>query len=244
MEKRVALITGGAKGVGRAVGLALAGRGWDVAFCWRTSDEAGAQTQKAIEGLGVRALGARCDVANPSAAADLVGRVEADLGRLDALVHCAGPYHRVDVLEETPEGWREMFAHNLDSLFYCSRAAVKGMIARKWGRIVGFSMANADRLVAQPQLTAHYVAKVGVQALLRSLAKSLAPHGVTANAISPGFIASSGEPDPEMQKMVKNIPAGYVGSNADAVSAVLFLLSDEARYVNGTNVHVSGAWGI
>src|SRR5262245_57613800 len=104
MEKRVALITGGAKGVGRAVGLALAGRGWDVAFCWRTSDDAGAETQKALEAAGARALGMRCDVANPSAAADLVGRVEAQLGRLDALVHCAGPYHRIDLLEETPEG--------------------------------------------------------------------------------------------------------------------------------------------
>ena len=165
-------------------------------------------------------------------------------GPIDALVNCAGPYHRVDILSETPEGWREMFASNLDCLFYLARAVVPGMIESGGGRIVAFSMANADRILAQPNLTAHYLAKVGVLGLVRTLAKSLARHRITVNAISPGFI-DSGSMDPaELQTMAKAIPAGYVGSTDDAAGAALYLLSDEAAYVTGANIHVSGGWGL
>ena len=241
---RVALIPGGARGIGREIGLALAARGWDVALSFRRSEAEAASARATIEAAGRRALAVRCDVSDPAAAAGLVAEVGGALGRIDALVHAAGPYHRVGLLEETPEGWREMMANNLDSLFYCARAVAPGMIERRWGRILGFSMANADRLTAQPGLTAHAVAKTGVLVLLRSLAKILAPHGITCNAISPGFIASGSAPDEELAKMVKLIPAGYVGTTADAVSAALYLLSEEARYVNGTSVHLSGGWGL
>jgi 3-oxoacyl-[acyl-carrier protein] reductase len=118
------------------------------------------------------------------------------------------------------------------------------MQEQKSGRIVSFSMANADQMIGQPQLTAHYIAKVGVLILTRSLARILAPHNVTVNAVSPGFIATGSAPDAELEKMVKNIPAGYVGEPKDAVAAVRFLLSEEARYVTGANIHLSGGWGV
>jgi 3-oxoacyl-[acyl-carrier protein] reductase len=105
-------------------------------------------------------------------------------------------------------------------------------------------MANADRMAAQPELAAHYIAKVGVLVLTRTLAKLLGPHGITANALSPGFIASGSAPEEELNRLVENIPAGYVGELADAVSAAGFLLSDEARYVNGANLQLSGGWGL
>jgi 3-oxoacyl-[acyl-carrier protein] reductase len=113
-----------------------------------------------------------------------------------------------------------------------------------WGRIVSFSMANADQMIGQPQLTAHYISKVGVLVLTRTLARILGPHHITVNAISPGFIASGSAPEEELQRMVKSIPAGYVGELSDAVSAVCYLLSEEARYVNGANLHLSGGWGV
>jgi 3-oxoacyl-[acyl-carrier protein] reductase len=137
-----------------------------------------------------------------------------------------------------------MFNNNLHPVFYLSQAVAPGMTERRWGRIVTFSMANADQLVAQPQLTGHYIAKVGILVLTRTLARILAPHGITVNAISPGFIDSGSAPEQEMEAMAKRIPAGYVGSVGDAVSVVRFLLSDEARYINGANIHLSGAWGI
>jgi 3-oxoacyl-[acyl-carrier protein] reductase len=186
----------------------------------------------------------RADVSIPGECEDLVGRVTEWKGRIDALVNCAGPYHRVDILSETPEGWREMFASNLDGLFYLARAVVPGMIEAGGGRIVAFSIANADRILAQPNLTAHYLAKVGVLGLVRTLARSLARHRITVNAISPGFI-DSGSMDPgELQSMAKAIPAGYVGSTDDVAGAALYLLSDEAAYVTGANIHISGGWGL
>src|SRR6185503_6322429 len=107
-----------------------------------------------------------------------------------------------------------------------------------------FSMANADRLLAQPMVTAHYLAKVGVLGLVRTLAKQLARHAITVNAVSPGFIDSGSMPEDELKQMAKNIPAGYIGTPDEVSSVVQFLLSDEARYVNGANVHVSGGWGL
>jgi 3-oxoacyl-[acyl-carrier protein] reductase len=184
------------------------------------------------------------DVSDPTAAETLVRTVEHTWGRIDALINGAGPYHRVDILKETPEGWREMFTNNLDPVFYLSRLVAPGMIGRKWGRIISFSMATADQLTAQPGITAHYIAKAGILVLTRTLARTLAPHGVTVNAISPGFIDSGSAPIAEMQDMAKRIPAGYIGTTDDAVNAVRFLLSDEARYVNGANIHLSGGWGL
>jgi 3-oxoacyl-[acyl-carrier protein] reductase len=165
-------------------------------------------------------------------------------GQIDGLIHCAGPFHRTDVLAETPEGWRAMFANNVDSLFYLARLVAPAMMERRWGRIVGFAMANADRPMAQTQITAHYLAKVAVLGLVRSLAKALAPYQITANSISPGFIDSGSVEMAELTQMAKTIPAGAVGSVDDVASAVLYLLSDEASYVNGANINVSGGWGI
>ncbi len=244
MAERVALITGGARGIGRALALALADQGWHVAVCYRTSEQQAAKTAGQVRQKGAAALAVRSDVSDPGQAESLVRRVEEEWGRIDALVNCAGPYHRVHLLEETVAGWREMFDNNLHPVFYLSRLVAPGMKQRRWGRMVNFSMANADQLVAQPHVTAHYIAKAGILVLTRSLARALAPDGITVNAISPGFIDSGSAPAEELGKMVKSIPAGYVGQTQDAVAAVLFLLSEEARYVTGANIQVSGGWGI
>lgn len=244
MEERVALITGGARGIGRAIAMALAGNHWSIAVCYRKSEKEAQELTAVLRSKSVRGLAMRADVSDPHGAEELVRKVDAEWGRIDALINCAGPYHRVNLMEETLEGWHGMFDNNLHPVFYLSRAVAAGMKERKWGRIVNFSMANADQHVGQPGITAHYIAKVGVLILTRSLAKALAPHGITVNAISPGFIDSGSAPLEELSKMIKNIPAGYVGSTQDAATAVCFLLSEEARYINGANIHLSGAWGI
>ena len=244
MTQRVALISGGARGIGRAIALDLASQQWSVAICYRTSEAEAADLGIAIRERGGQAIAKQCDVSDPVAAHELVADVERTCGQVDALIQCAGPYHRVNLLEETPDGWAEMFNNNLHPIFYLARAAAPGMKARRYGRIVTFSMANADQMVAQPEITAHYIAKSGVLILTRTLAKLLAPYGITANAISPGFIDSGSAPSAELASMTKRIPAGKIGEVSDVVTAVRFLLSDEARYVNGTNIHVSGGWGI
>jgi len=243
-DSRVALVAGGVKGIGRALCIALAVKGWTVAACYRKSETEAAALESELQGKGYKALVACADVSDPAEAEGFVQRVEDAYGRIDALINCVGAYRRVPLLEENIEGWHSMFDHNLHPVFYLSRAAAPGMIRRKWGRIVNFSMVNADQLVGQPFITAHYIAKTGVLVLTRSLAKALAPHGITANSISPGFIDTGSIPQEGLSLSFKSIPAGYMGDPQDAVGAVSYLLSDEARYVNGTNIHVSGAWGI
>jgi 3-oxoacyl-[acyl-carrier protein] reductase len=244
MNERVALITGGARGIGRGVALDLAGNGWLVALCYRTSQQEAEEVTRTIEGQGGKALAIQCDVSDPAAATQLVRRVEDTWGRIDALINGAGPYHRVPLFEETVDGWSEMFTNNLHPIFYIAKAIAPGMKVRKSGRIVSFSMANADKMEAQPHVTAHYIAKAGVLILTRTLAKILAPDGITVNAVSPGFIDSGSAPPGELDGMAKKIPAGYIGEVRDTVQAVRYFLSDEARYVTGTNLHVSGGWGI
>jgi len=244
MSERVVLIPGGARGIGRAVALALAGRGWSVATAYRESEADARSLDAAVRALGSRAMSVRADVSRVEAAEALVAEVTEAFGRVDALVNAAGPYHRVPLLDETVEGWHAMFDNNLHSVFYLSRAVAPGMRARRWGRIVSFGLANADQLSGQPNITAHYIAKAGVLALTRSLAKVLGPEGITANAVSPGFIDTGSVPVEEMAKLFTRIPAGYVGAPDDVAAVVSFLLSDEARYVNGANVVVSGGWGV
>lgn len=244
MHEQVAIIPGGAKGIGRAIAYDLASRGWTIALCYRTSSRDADITMAEITQRGGRGFAVACDVSHADAAQRFVRDVEARYGRIDALIHCAGPYHRVPLFEETVAGWNEMFAGNLHSLFYLAQAVAPGMIARKTGHIITFGMANADRMVAQPNVTAHYIAKAGVLMLTRTLAKMLAPHRIRVNAISPGFIDSGSAPPEELTAALKTIPAGSLGSVDDMVGAVRFLLSHDAGYINGANLHISGAWGI
>ena len=244
MSSKVALITGGAKGIARAVALDLAADGWSVAICYRTSAREAEEVVDGITQRGSRGLALQCDVSKADAAVELVNRTQREFGRIDALINGAGPYHRVSLLQETNTGWHDMFDNNLHPVFYLTQAVVPIMKAQNWGRIVSFSMANAEQLIAQPQLTAHYITKVGLLALSRSFAKLIAPDGITMNCVSPGFIDSGSAPKEELDRMVKTIPAGYVGTVDDAVAAVRYLLSDGARYVNGANIQLSGGWGV
>jgi 3-oxoacyl-[acyl-carrier protein] reductase len=244
MDRRVALITGGIRGIGRAVALSLAQEGWAIAATYRTSREDAERMERDVCARGTRAVAIQADVSDAAIAQELVRNVESEFGRIDALVNCAGPFRRVHLLEESLEGWHSMFDNNLHPVFYLSRAVAEGMKRRHWGRIVNFSIVNADQLAAQPFITAHYIAKVGVLVLTRALARALAPDGITVNSISPGFIETQSGAWDDLTEAVRRIPAGYIGKPEDAAAAVKFLLSDGARYVNGANIRVSGAWGI
>jgi 3-oxoacyl-[acyl-carrier protein] reductase len=244
MPERVALVTGATRGIARGIALDLARQGWAVAVSFKTSARAAEETRQAIEAAGARSLALQADLGEAAEARALVTRVEGVWGRLDAVVHGAGPYHDGPLLEETPERWRETFRQNLDPFLFLAQAAAPGMQARRWGRILGLGLATADRLAAQPNVTAYYLAKMSLLGLVRSLAKVLGPHGITVNAVSPGILETEGYPRPDLEALLQRIPAGHLGQVDDVVGAARFLLSEEAGYVTGANIHVSGGWGI
>ena len=229
---RHALVVGGARGIGRGITAALLDDGFAVTIAGRTS--------RAPELEAAGATWQRLDASDPEQVAAVVGAIDP----VDVLVVCAGPYHRVPLMRETPQGWRSMLANNLDCVFYLAQAVLPGMRERGWGRILTFSMAGAEHLKGNPMVTAHYIAKVGVLVLTRTLARAGAKAGVTANCISPGFIDSGSAPAEELEQMVKTIPAARIGTVDEVVGTARFLVSEEAGYINGANIVVSGAWGI
>jgi 3-oxoacyl-[acyl-carrier protein] reductase len=205
---RHALIVGGARGIGAALAADLLRAGWRVTIAGpRTRPDALMEAGAAFEVL---------DASDEAACLDLLARIEP----VDALVLAAGLYRRVGLLQETAEQWRGQFAANLDPVFHLARAVLPGMGERGWGRIVTFSMAGAEQLRANPFVAGHYIAKIGVLVLSRSLAKLAGP-GVTVNCI----------------------PAGRLGTVDEASGVAAFLLSDGAAYVSGANILVSGGWG-
>lgn len=244
VERKTVLISGGVRGIGRVLALKLAADGWAVAVCYKQSGGAADALRKELKAMNASAWVTRADVSDSASAEKLVRDTENRFARIDALINCVGAYRRAPLLTETAENWRSMFDTNLHPVFYLCRAASPGFIRRGWGRIINFGMVNAEQQTAQPYVTAHYIAKAGVIVLTRSLARMLAPHGITANVISPGFIDSGGVPREELELSFKSIPAGYMGSPDDVVSAVRWLLSEDTRYVNGANIQISGAWGV
>lgn len=237
------LIPGGARGIGRAVALALAGEGWRVAVAYRASQAAADDTVALAREARADALALRADVSVPEEAQALVAAVAERWGGVDALVNSFGPFQRVPLADETPDNWRATFDHNLHPVFYLTQAVAPVMAARGWGRIVNFALVNADRVTAHPNLTAYAIAKMGVLVLTRTYAGLLSGKGITVNAISPGYIDTGLAPE-EAQRLAAAIPAGRVGAPADAVAAVRFLLSEEAAYISGANIQVSGGWGL
>ncbi len=229
---RHALLVGGTRGIGRALAADLLAADWKISLASRET------RAEELEAAGAHWVA--CDASDPQACTELLTSIPP----VDALVVCAGPYHRVPFFQETATGWRDMFANNLDPVFFLGQAVLPDMRKRGWGRILTFSMSNAAKLQANPRVAAHYIAKAGVLALTRTLARVGASRGVTANCISPGFVDSGSAPAEDLAEMLPKIPAGRVGTMDEVVALARFLLSDEAAYVNGADVPVSGAWGL
>lgn len=241
MSEPVALVTGSSRGIGRAIAVALAERGYDVVVNFLRDAESASQTTERIRALGRKALAVQADVRDPVAVERMLAEVRKEFGRLDVLVCNVGEFHVVDVLEETPSGWRSMFASNLDAAFYCSTQAVP-LLREMEGKIVFIALAPAERLAAAVNTTAYTIAKVGVLILMRTLARRLAKDGIRVNAVSPGMIDTSSQPPQALEEMRKGIPLGRVGTPADIAGAVCYLVSDQAAYVTGANMVVAGGW--
>jgi 3-oxoacyl-[acyl-carrier protein] reductase len=241
LQGKVALITGGSRGIGAVVAQALATAGAAVAVCARNG-EAAAATASAIAAQGGQALGVAADVSRAEDAERLVKACLERFGRLDILVNNAGITRDGLVLRMKDGDWSDVLAVNLNGAFYCARAALRAILKQKQsGRIINIgsvvgSMGNAGQ--------ANYVtSKAGLIGLTKALAKEVAARGVTVNLVAPGFIETDmtmNLPDAVKETYRGQIPLGRFGTAADVAAAVAFLASDEAAYITGQVIHVNG----
>ncbi len=238
----VALVTGGSRGIGSAIAVALAGAGWDVAVNYRSDADAAAAVVTQVEARGRRAVAVAGDVMDPDSAAAVVADVQARLGPVGALVNNVGEFHFAPVGTMSYDDWRYVLDSNLSSTFLMSSLVLPGMRQRRYGRIVNIGLGPVHLVRAAPNIAAYAVAKTGVVVLTMSMAAEEAPYGVLVNCVSPGLIDNGMLPPEQAGWMHKRVPMGRLGGADEVAAAVRFLVSDQASYVSGANLTVSGGW--
>jgi 3-oxoacyl-[acyl-carrier protein] reductase len=237
---KTALITGGNTGIGRAVALAYADEGADVAINWVAHEDEALSLATAIEAKGRRALAVRADVTAEADVRAMQSYVIQTLGRLDILVNNAGIQQPQPLTEMSVEDWDRMLAVHLRGAFLCTREAARHMIAAGGGRII-FTCSQLG-YIGRERYSAYSTAKAGLIVFMRSVAKELAPHAILVNGVSPGLIDTGFDPlsDDALRAHAASLPLKRLGTPEDIVSGYVFLASDEARYYCGQLLHPNG----
>ncbi len=239
-----ALVTGSTKGIGRGIALRLARDGHVVALNYATDAAAAERTLAEVRAIQPRSCLIRADVLTPEGCDRLVREATAAIGPIDVLVNNVGPFVERPLAETDDALWRQMIDGNLSSAFWCARAVLPGMRARRKGCVINVSALSAD---ISPGMThdapAYFVAKSGLATLTRTLARLEGPSGIRVNAVSPGFIETEAyaDWDPVSQdRWRRQIPLGRFGRPEEVGDAVAFLVSDRAAYVSGSILHIHG----
>lgn len=238
---KVALVTGGSRGIGRAIAVTLAKHGADVAINYAGNTAAAEDVKAEIEAMGRKAILCQCSVADSEAVASMVKDVVKELGRLDILVNNAGITRDGLIMRMKDDDWDAVLATNLKGVFNCSKAVMRPMMKQKGGKIV--NMASVVGEMGNAGQANYAAAKAGVIGLTKSLAKEVASRDITVNAVAPGFIATdmtSVLTDEQKTEMEKTIPLGRQGLPQDVANAVLFLVSEDAAYITGQVLNVDG----
>lgn len=242
LEGRVALVTGGGRGIGRAISLLLARVGAKVALNYRNNEEAASATVDSIRSAGGTAVALAADVSQPEEAARLVAETEARLGPLDVLVVNHGIWLRAPIDVMTPEQWDEMLRINLGGAYAVCHHASRAMIPRKRGAIVTIASTAGQR--GEPYHSHYAASKGALLAFTKSLAAELAPHGIRVNCVSPGWVLtemSRGALEgPGAADALAAIPLGRPGTPDEIAGPVAFLASDLASYLYGEVLSVNG----
>lgn len=247
LDRKVALVTGGARSIGRGIALGLAREGADVAIVYVSHPEAAQETVKAIEGLGRRALAVKADVAKRGDVQAAVAEVEERLGPIEILVSNAGVQKRIFFLDLAEEDWDWIVDTNLKGCYLVGQAVAARMKARGRGKIINVSSEAAG--FPAPRMSAYCVSKAGIAMLTKCMALELASHGIRVNALAPGLtrtdLNSKDLDDPEFYKLrVARIPLGRVMSPEDLVGAAVFLASPDSDSMTGQTLQVDGGRGI
>jgi 3-oxoacyl-[acyl-carrier protein] reductase len=234
---KTALVTGATGGIGGAIAEALHARGAHVVL---SGTREGA-LQELAQRLGERASVAAANLSDPAAVDGLVGQAEAAAGQVDILVANAGITRDQLMLRMKDEDWEQVIRVNLESYFRLSRAALRGMMKRRFGRIVGIT--SVVGVTGNPGQANYAASKAGMIGFSKSLAQEVASRGVTVNCVAPGFIASpmtDALNEQQRETILGRIPAGRLGEGSDIAAAVVYLASDQAAYVTGQTLHVNG----
>lgn len=241
LQGKIALVTGGSRGIGRAIVLSLAEAGADVAFTYVHSLEKAEEVCHAAHELGVRCKAYQSDVASFEQSEKVIKDVTADFGPIQILVNNAGITHDKSFLKMTKEMWDEVIHVNLDGLFNLTHAVVPGMVESGWGRIV-----NVSSVVGETGNfgQANYAAsKGGAIAFTRTLARELARKNITVNAVAPGFIESdmtSRMPEASLAQVAAMTPVGRLGKPEEVADSVVFLVSPRSSFITGEVLDVNG----
>ena len=239
MKNKKSIVTGASRGIGLAVARELASRGSDVAMISRSG--CSAQAESIAREFGVRAFSYACDVGDSAQVQQTFARAIEDLGGVDVLVNNAGITRDGLVLRMKDETFDEVLATDLRSVFLCTRAVAKTMLSARYGRIVNIASINGIR--CQAGQANYAAAKAGVIGLTKSNAMEFASRGVTVNAVAPGFIDTdmTAELSDEVRaKYSLQIPLGFLGKPEDVAKSVVFLASDDAKYITGQVIGVDG----
>ena len=242
---KIALVTGGSRGIGRAICLEFARQGANVAVNYAGNEKAAQETVEACEALGVKALAIKANVADAKACEDMVKQVLDTFGRIDILVNNAGITRDGLLMTAKAEDFDKVLDTNLKGAYFCMKAASKVMMRQRYGRIV--SMSSVVGLRGNAGQTSYAASKAGILGLTKAAAKELATRGVTVNAVAPGFIDTDMTavlPENAKNAMLSTIPMGHPGAPEDVAKAVAFFARPESAYITGQVLCVDGGMAV
>ena len=245
MKESVALVTGGSRGIGRAICLELARQGAAVAVNYAGNEAAAQETVEACRALGVEAEAFQADVADPAACEQLIQAVKERFGKVDILVNNAGITRDGLLMTAKADDFDRVLSTNLKLAYFCMKAASKLMMRQRYGRIINLS--SVVGLRGNPGQTSYSASKAGILGLTKSAAKELATRGVTVNAVAPGFIETDMTavlPENAKTAMLSTIPMGHPGQPEDVARAVAYFAQPESAYITGQVLCVDGGMAV
>ncbi|MEW6002345.1 MAG: 3-oxoacyl-[acyl-carrier-protein] reductase [Nitrospirota bacterium] len=240
LNGQIAIITGGARGIGKAIAEGLAGKGANLVIVDINTDIAD-ETATVLKSLGTKVIGVKLDVSKSEEVVKVFEEIRKEFGRIDILINNAGITRDGLMIRMKEEDWDSVIDVNLKGAFLCSKEAIKDMSRQRYGRIVNISSVAA--FMGNPGQANYSASKAGIVGLTKTMVKEYAGRGITVNAVAPGFIKTVMTdvlPDNIKEEIKKQIPLGRFGSVEDVANAVIFLSSPESGYITGQVIHVNG----